>query len=160
MKFLVFISIGILLIACNQNSQTQTVPDNSIDLVAELEAIEVTRSGFIKAIDEKRYNDLANWSTPELIQLVPNDAPWNAMINYRMGAGLFPYDSIRMQPIETVVLSDTMAYDFGQSTVFFTDSLGQTQRLKDTYLAILKKDSLGRWRLHREVANSRLLDGN
>jgi len=69
--------------------------------------------------------------------------------------GQFSYDSIRMQPIETVIVSDTVAYDFGTSSVFYTNENGEPVELEDTFLVILKKDKKdGKWRIHREVASA------
>lgn len=158
MKYLTFFIAVFVLVGCNQPTTNTEKVKSSVELAKELESIEVTRAGFIKAIDEKRYQELANWTTLDLIQIMPNDAAWNTMFQTRGGLGLFPYDSIRMQPIETVILNDSMAYDFGVSTVYYADSLGQNHHVKDTYLALLKKDSIGRWRLYREVASSNVLE--
>lgn len=158
MRYTLFLVGVLLLFGCQQPTQNNNETLNSEELAKELKSIEVTRAGFIKAIDEKQYQDLANWTTKDLIQVLPNDAAWNSMFQSRGILGLFPYDSIRMQPIETVILNDSMAYDFGVSTVYFADSLGQTNHVKDTYLALLKKDSIGRWRLFREVASSNILE--
>ena len=68
----------------------------------------------------------------------------------------FPYDSIRMHPIEAVLASDSVAWDFGTSRVYYTDADGVVRELRDTDLAILTKGPDGVWRLHREVASSRV----
>ena len=156
MKVFAFIFCCFLLTSCQEIAQNNEDSSDKANMNIELEAIESTRNSFIQAIDEKRYQDLSNLTTEDIIQVAPNDSEWNTMYRLRGELGLFPYDSIRMDPIETVILNDSMAYDFGVSTVYYADSLGQTHQLKDTFLAIMKKDSLGKWRLHREVASSRL----
>ncbi|NNL01733.1 MAG: hypothetical protein HKP39_05615, partial [Eudoraea sp.] len=51
-----------------------------------------------------------------------------------------------------------IAYDFGVSRVYYTNSEGNVVELKDSFLVILKKDKDGTWRLHREVASSNVTD--
>lgn len=158
MKLFYLTIVIILFSSCKQN--TPTTVEKSLDIQEELASIEVTRTGFMRAINEKNYQDLGNWSTQDLIQVLPNDNDWNNMFIIRGAMGKFPYDSIRMHPKETVVVNDSLAYDFGVSHVYYTDSIGEVHRLRDTYLAILKKGAEGRWRLHREVASSRILEDN
>ena len=64
-----------------------------------------------------------------------------------------------MRPRETVIVSDSVAYDFGTSSTYYTNEKGEAVELTATFLAILKKDkSDGRWKLHREVGNTRDLE--
>jgi ketosteroid isomerase-like protein len=62
-----------------------------------------------------------------------------------------------MKPTETVILNDSMAYDFGTSTVYFTNAEGKSVELYDTFLVLLKKGEDGNWRMYREVASSRIV---
>ena len=60
-----------------------------------------------------------------------------------------------MRPEETIIVSDSVAYDFGTSSVYYTNGDGKPVEIEDTFLAILKKDKEdGRWKLHREVATT------
>lgn len=122
-------------------------------------AIEETRSGFQLAIKERRYADLGKYATPDMISLTPICGEWAAYNELVQGSGgQFGYDSIRMQPQETVIVSDSVAYDFGTSKVYYTDSTGQAVEISDTFLVILKKDKTdGSWKLHREVATTNTL---
>lgn len=113
------------------------------------------RANFQLAIKEKRYSDLSKYATKDIIAIGSASAEWQAYRKMREDPkGLFSYDSIIMYPKETVIVSDTVAYDFGVSSVFYTDSAGNTIELKDSFLVILKKDTEGNWRLHREVASA------
>ena len=63
-----------------------------------------------------------------------------------------------MKPTETIIVSDSVAYDFGTSSVYYTNEQGEPIEIEDTFLAILKKDkSDGKWKLHREVATTNML---
>ena len=64
-----------------------------------------------------------------------------------------------MRPKETIIVSDSVAYDFGTSSTYYTNENGESIELTATFLAILKKDrNDGKWKLHREVANTRNLE--
>jgi len=107
----------------------------------------------LKKVDTRIYKKLA---TADVKTVGPGSEDWKTM--YELGAdrGRFPYDSIVMTPTETVIVSDSIAYDYGTSKVYYTDENGQSLLLEDTFLAILKKDKDGVWKLHREVASSRV----
>jgi ketosteroid isomerase-like protein len=129
---------------------------NGIDIQAELASIEETRAAFELAIKEKRYADLSQFSTPDFIGVSPGSEDWMEYKRLREEPyGQFTYDSIIMQPKETVIVSDSVAYDFGTSTVYYTNENGESIELEDTFLVILKKDKDdGKWRIHREVASA------
>ncbi len=155
MKRYVLLMLIPLALSCTNSSEND---NQTIDYSSELQSIEVTRNGFTSAIKEKRYEDLRNWTANDVFTIGPGDAKWEEMFASRTALGLFPYDSIIMSPKETVILNDTMAYDFGTSRVYYSDTIGEIHLLRDTYLALLKKDTLGRWRLFREVASSRVFE--
>ncbi|MBO6881055.1 hypothetical protein [Winogradskyella sp.] len=133
--------------------------ENKIDYQAELASIEETRAGFQLAIKEKRYADLRNFSTREIISLTPICGTWEEYKRLRNEpVGSFSYDSLVMKPTETIIVSDSVAYDFGTSSVYYTNEKGEPIEIEDTFLAILKKDkSDGKWKLHREVATTNML---
>lgn len=159
MKKLSFLLFAFAIIGCNENQSVTEEPvqeSNSIDLKAELNSIEETRSAFQKAIKEKRYADLRQYATADMKGVSPGSEDW---LDYKRirekPMGQFSYDSIRMKPQETVIVSDSVAYDFGTSTVYYTNAEGESIELKDTFLVILKKDKKdGVWKMHREVASA------
>jgi ketosteroid isomerase-like protein len=146
--------ILILLFIYSCTTATEKKQDVKTAIENELAKIESLRANFQLAIKEKRYSDLSKYATKDIIAIGPASAEWQAYRKMREEPkGLFSYDSIIMYPKETVIVSDTVAYDFGVSSVFYTDSAGNTIELKDSFLVILKKDTKGNWRLHREVAS-------
>ncbi|MCH4824402.1 DUF4440 domain-containing protein [Gramella lutea] len=159
MKSFVTLILLALLISCDQqHEKTEVKEKDPVDLEKELASIEETRSNFEKAIAEKRYADLGNYSTQDLISLTPVCGEWEEYKNMiENPVGSFSYDSIKMQPKETIVVSDSIAYDFGISSSYYTNSEGEPVEIKASFLAILKKDSRdGVWKLHREVATTNL----
>ncbi|MCP9199981.1 hypothetical protein MKO06_08690 [Gramella sp. GC03-9] len=161
MKNLVTAFIVFSLISCDNNhKKIVNTDDNSIDVKNELASIEETRNNFEMAIAEKRYEDLAKYATEDLISLTPICGDWEEYKKMMKDpSGLFSYDSIRMKPGETILLNDSIAYDFGTSSSFYTNSQGKAVEIKASFLAILKKDKTdGVWKLHREVATTNTKD--
>ena len=163
MKNVVILFVTLFLLSCNEkNNQAEikSTDENKIDIQAELASIEETRAGFQLAIKEKRYADLKNFSTKEIVSLTPVCGTWEEYKRLRdEPVGSFSYDSLVMKPKETIIVSDSVAYDFGTSSVFYTNEEGEPIEIEDTFLAILKKDkSDGKWKLHREVATTNMLE--
>ena len=163
MKNLILLLVTIFLISCNEkNKQTEikSMDETKIDIQAELASIEETRAGFQQAIKEKRYADLRNYGTKDIISLTPICGTWEEYKRLRNEpVGSFSYDSLIMKPKETIIVSDSIAYDFGTSSVYYTNEQGEPIEIEDTFLAILKKDkSDGKWKLHREVATTNKLE--
>lgn len=156
---LLLTTVFILLASCKDSTSAiaeidQTVP--KIDIQAELNKIEKMRDSFQKTVREKRYGDLGSFVTKDLISIGPGSEDWNAYRKLREQHGnKFRYDSIIMSPKETVILSDTMAYDFGVSRTFYTDEAGTVHEMGDTFLVLLKKVD-GEWKLYRELASSQV----
>jgi hypothetical protein len=126
------------------------------DIKKELAKIEETREGFMLAIKEKRYQDLSQFTTSDMENVGPASTGFLEMYKLGQARGAFPYDRIIMSPKETVVVSDTVAYDYGTSKVYYTNEAGEEKLLTNSYLVILKKDNKGSWRLHREVASGQV----
>ena len=81
-----------------------------VDVERELASIEQTRAAFTAALKARRPQDLGGLVTPDARTVGPGAAEWDEM--RRLGANRgtpFPYDSIAMRPIETVVVNDTLA---------------------------------------------------
>ncbi|MEX1013950.1 MAG: hypothetical protein WDZ80_02200 [Candidatus Paceibacterota bacterium] len=159
MKNLILLLLTVSLISCNEKSNKTESNSNDrkgIDIQAELESIEETRAGFELAIKEKRYADLKKYSTADVISLTPICGEWEEYKSLLENPNdLFSYDSLVMRPEETTIVSDSVAYDFGTSSVYYTNEEGKPVEISDTFLAILKKDKEdGRWKLHREVATT------
>lgn len=156
MKIVKLLLVIFLCVGCNKTEISSDTSNQILDREIERSGIEETRTSFELAIKEGRYDDIQTFTTDDFIAVGPGSVEWNAMYALGEERGSFPYDSIAMNPIETVIVSDSIAYDFGTSKVYYTDQNGQAHMLEDTFLAILKKDKDGVWKLHRELASSRV----
>lgn len=168
MKKLWLLFLTVLIISCNENNNpgnldseaSDSIALKEIDVQEELESIEETRTGFQLAIKENRFSDLRDYSTQDVKSLTPDCGEWESFKTVRNNpTGEFHYDSLVMRPEETIIVSDSVAYDFGTSSTYYTNEEGEAVELTATFLAILKKDKNdGKWKLHREVANTRDLN--
>ncbi|WP_224483161.1 DUF4440 domain-containing protein [Robertkochia aurantiaca] len=161
MKKIIFtVFCAVTFIACQEEKPVIEVTEveDKMDMKAILEGVERTREGFTNAINQGRFEDIENFTHPDLYVVGPGSADWVKMRELAAEKGTFGYDSIIMSPIETIVMSDSIAYDMGTSKVFYTDEQGNVISLKDTYIALLKKGNDGEWKLWRELATSTVLD--
>ena len=153
----------LIMASCNMEDEKKEdliiEKENSVDVEVELAKLEETRAAFQLAIKEDRFNELRNYGI-DVIASDPDCGPWSEFKELRRNPkGEFSYDSLVMRPRETIILSDTMAYDFGTSSTYYTNEFGEPVEIIATYLAIMKKDkSDGEWKLHREVGNTRDLE--
>tara|TARA_Y100000588_G_scaffold392202_1_gene503242 strand:- start:1207 stop:1713 length:507 start_codon:yes stop_codon:yes gene_type:complete len=168
MKNTLLAFLACFLVSCNnKNEQADSALDDSVhtdsievNVEEELQSIEETRTAFQQAIKENRFGDLRKLATNDVKSLTPDCGEWEAFKTIRENPnGEFHYDSLVMRPKETIIVSDSVAYDFGTSSTYYTNENGEAIELTATFLAILKKDrNDGKWKLHREVANTRNLE--
>ncbi len=161
MKNFLFILLTLFLISCNEKnnqSNLRSADAKDIDIEAELKSIEKTRQTFMRAVKETDYETIGKIVTKDFKAISPGSIDWKEMYETSKNQGPFPYDSIFMSPKETVIVSDSIAYDFGVSQVYYTNAEGNVVELNNSFLAILKKEGDGVWKLHREVASSNIVD--
>ncbi|SIN65295.1 Cif family virulence factor [Algoriphagus halophilus] len=151
----------LLMVSCSMNDKEESIieKENDFDVEVELVKIEESRSAFQLAIKEGRPGDLKNYGI-DVIASDPDCGPWAEFKELRRNPkGKFNYDSLVMRPRETVIVSDSIAYDFGTSSTYYTNEQGEPVEIIATFLAIMKKDKRdGVWKLHREVGNTRDLE--
>ena len=158
MRYIVIFIIGFFMFGCEPQPPKEPIQElPSIDVQAEMQAIEDLRDMFEKNIKEQKYENLRPLATKDVKTIGPGMVEWAEMYRLRGERGLFPYDSIVMHPTETILLNDSMAYDWGSSTVYTSDEDGNVIVLRDSFLVILKKED-GQWKVHREVASGKVMD--
>ncbi|WP_297695190.1 DUF4440 domain-containing protein [uncultured Eudoraea sp.] len=161
MRSSIILFFVLILVSCNEKSHKEDPEfsnSQTINIQAELASIEKTRQTFMKAVKEGDGETMGKIATSDIKIISPGSSDWMEMYKESKNQGPFPYDSIIMSPIETIIASDSIAYDLGVSRVYYTNSEGNVVELKDSFLAILKKGEDGTWRLHREVASSNVTD--
>ncbi|MCS5490192.1 YybH family protein [Algoriphagus limi] len=163
MKRVLIILMGVIAFSCGEEPNDEQINDAQIpsfDVEAELEAIERSRAQFLLAFKEKRYSELSQFTTSDMIGVNPGTEDWQEYLQLmRNPSGQFSIDSIQMRPKRTVVVSDSVAYDYGTSTLFYTNSEGENIALDYTFLVIMKKDKVdGRWKIHLDVSSGLVLE--
>ena len=162
MKKIIGLLAILTLFSCMEKQDkaiVEPVQPHKIDVEAELAKIEQVRKSFEQTVKERRYGDLGKFTTDDMISIGAGSEDWIAYRKLREQHGnKFRYDSIKMNPKETVILSDTMAYDFGVSSVYYTDENGTVHEMEDTFMVIMKKTEDGEWKLHRELASSLVVE--
>jgi len=161
MRSSIILFLVLILVSCNKKNnkgELESSNTNTIDIQAELASIEKTRQTFMKAVKEGDGETIGKMVTKDVRTISPGSSDWSKMYAISKNEGPFPYDSIIMFPKETIIASDSVAYDFGVSHVYYTNNEGIVVELKDNFLAILKKGKDGIWRLHREVASSNVTE--
>ncbi|MBN7816287.1 Cif family virulence factor [Algoriphagus pacificus] len=144
----------IFLFSCQAPVQEQEAKP-TLDISAELKKIELLRTEFQNTVKERRYDDLRKFATSDMISIGPGSEDWKAYRKLREENGnKFRYDSMIMKPIETKIISDSMAYDFGVSSIYYTDENGEVHELRDTFLLLLKRTEDGDWKMFRELASA------
>lgn len=144
---------GSLFISCLTASEKRETGISSERLELELRRVHKLRSDFQKFIRKNQPDSLTMLISKEAKIVPPGGDAWKILIQRVGPNNPMPYDSIHMMPEETAILNDSMAYDWGKSKVYYTDSTGTVQYLEDSYLVLLKKEN-DQWRLFREVASS------
>ena len=135
-KAIFLVSVTLMLSCQNEKSEPASISTEpqKMDIQAEQDSIEETRNGFQLAIKENRFADLQNYATNNVKSLTPDCGPWAAFKNLRAEpTGKFQYDSLVMRPRETIIVSDSVAYDFGMSSTYYTDENGQSVELTATF---------------------------
>ncbi len=147
----------IMFFACSEVKESAITPEATkpppMDIEKELAAITELRTQFTTALKEGRYEDMGKWVTPDAKTKRPGGSGWDEMFALGQERGRFPYDSIIMSPTETIIMNDSMAYDWGTSRVYYTNKNDEVVELQNSFLVILKRVD-GGWRLHREVGSS------
>ena len=156
MKSLKILIVTLLLSACNEQNTTVEMKPKDMDIIhveEELKLIEQTRSAFTLSLKQGRYEDINGLVTKDGKSIRAGGIGFEEMFALGKERGKFPYDSIIMTPTETIIMNDSMAYDWGSSKTYYTNKKGEPVELKNSFLVILKKED-GTWKLHREVASS------
>ncbi|MBI1392859.1 MAG: DUF4440 domain-containing protein [Alphaproteobacteria bacterium] len=139
-----------LLSACGG----ETAPASEFDKAAILHALDDERAGFEAAVASGDPEAVMAAVAPGAAMVQPGSDAWRAMQAAAGGAPFPPGARIKITPIETEVISDEWAYEFGSSVVTYPAGAdGDETAIRDTYLILFRKAD-GRWRPYREVASA------
>jgi ketosteroid isomerase-like protein len=144
--------VAIALVAFLGACQDEEQP--AVDPSAFRAEIDQLRSEYEAAVAEGATDAMAAVLADGAVMVRPGGPDWDAMAAAASGAPFPPGAKITITPIEVVALSKEWAYEFGTAVTTYTlDGADKEQRLRDTYLILLRNTGDG-WKAYREVASS------
>ena len=153
---LVLGSAALLLVSGCEQQAANDAPSamTESETALTMAAIDELRGEFQRAIAEQDFAALGQMMHPEAIQVMPASAEWLAMNEVKGDAPFAPQYTITITPIETRIINNEWAYDFGNSVSTYVPEEGaEPIRVRDTYLLLLRNTGDG-WKLYREVASA------
>jgi hypothetical protein len=144
--------LGAVVLSACQPREEQLRPTASVDTAGVIATIDSMRSLFERSVAGGDFDTMFGMLAEGALMVGPGGPSWDSL----RAASPYPWPpgaTLEMRPIETVVLSEQWAYDFGTSTATYTPP-GSTERrtLRDTYLLLLRNTEDG-WKIYREVAS-------
>lgn len=141
----------LLFIGCSLTQEDEKV---ALDLDSELESIEAFHIEYQSAIREGRLDDLDNLYAKNSKIVLPGGEDFEKLARVEMERGVIvAYDSLFINIDETEILNDSMAYDWGTSTIYYTDNDSLSIKIEDSFFVLLKKEN-GEWKIYREMSSS------
>ena len=137
--------------ACQPQEQ-QASQVAAVDTAAVVATIDSLRALYEQTVATGDFETMAGMLADGAVMVGPGGPQWDSL----RAASEFPWPpgaTLDISPIETVVLSEEWAYDFGTSIATYTpDGASEPRTLHDTYLLLLRNTQDG-WKLYREVAS-------
>lgn len=129
---------------------------SAADTAAILESVDSLRSAYEQAVADGDWERLGTMVSEDALIVQPGGAERDSMMA-AFDTPFPPGSTLEIDPWETRVLGPDWAYDMGIGTLTWTpDGADEPRTLRDTYLVLLHRTDDG-WKVHREVASSRLL---
>jgi len=140
-------SLALLLGGCSPSATDEKAS-------ADTSEIDQARAQFEAAVASGDPAALFALVYPDTVFIRPATAEWQAM-QRAAGEAPFPQGAvIEITPLETKIIDDEWAFDFGASRLTYPDpATGEEVELRDTYLLILRNTGSG-WKPYREVASA------
>lgn len=152
--FLLMLVATVSLTAC-QSQEPQSPQAVAVDTSAVIATIDSLRTLFEQTVATGDFETMSSMLANGAVMVGPGGPQWDSLRT----ASAFPWPpgaTLDIEPIETVVLNEEWAYDFGTSTATYTPAgASEPQVLHDTYLLLLRNTESG-WKLYREVASPAL----
>jgi ketosteroid isomerase-like protein len=153
------IAVAVLALAALSACQPQDdVSDGraAADTAAVLASVDSLRSAYRQAVADGDWERLGGMVTENAVVVQPGGPARDSMLA-ASDAPFPPGATLEIDPWETRVLGPDWVYELGLGTVTWTPEGADGPRtLRDTYLVLLHRTADG-WKVHREVASSRLL---
>lgn len=148
---LLLIAAAVSLTACQPQEQ-QPSQAASVDTAEVVATIDSLRALYEQTVATGDFETMGSMLAEGAVMVGPGGPQWDSL----RAASEYPWPpgaTLDITSIETVVLSEEWAYDFGTSTATYTpEGASEPRTLRDTYLLLLRNTEDG-WKLYREVAS-------
>lgn len=133
-------------------SACQAGEDQQADTAGVIATVDSMRTLYEQSVAQGNFETMLGMLAEGAIMVGPGGPSWDSLRTASPDPWP-PGATIEITPIETVVLSEEWAYDFGTSIATYTPpGAGEERTLHDTYLLLLRNTEDG-WKIYREVAS-------
>lgn len=143
--------VAVSLTACQPQEQ-QPSRAASVDTAVVIATIDSLRALYEQTVATGDFETMGSMLAEGAVMVGPGGPQWDSL----RAASEHPWPpgaTLDITPIETMVLGEEWAYDFGTSTATYTpEGSSEPRTLRDTYLLVLRNTEDG-WKLYREVAS-------
>ncbi len=148
--------LALVALAACQPQQDGSDGRAAADTAAVLASLDSLRSAYQQAVADGDWARLGTMVTEDAVLVSPGD-PARDSVRAASDAPFPPGATLEIEPWETRVLGPDWAYELGLGTLTWTpEGADEPRTLRDTYLVLIHRTDDG-WKVHREVASSRLL---
>lgn len=127
----------------------------AVDTQAVIATFDSMRASYEQSVATGDFETMASMLASDAVMVGPGGPAWDSLRT----ASEYPWPpgaTLEITPIETEVLNEEWAYDFGTSTATYTPTgASEPRTVHDTYLLLLRNTGDG-WKLYREVASPAL----
>lgn len=142
---------GVSITACQPKEQ-ESSQAAALDTAAVIAVIDSMRALYEQTVAESDFETMGSLLADGVVAVGPGGPQWDSL----RAASENPWPpgaTLEITPIETVVMSEEWAYDFGTSTATYTpEGASDPRTLRDTYLLLLRNTEDG-WKIYREVSS-------
>lgn len=147
--------LAVVTLSACQPREEQVRSGAAVDTGGVIAIIDSMRTLYEQSVARGDFETMSGMLADGAVMVGPGGPSWDSL----RAASPYPWPpgaTLEITPLETVVLSEEWAYDFGTSMATYTPPGASERRtLRDTYLLLLRNTEDG-WKLYREVASPSL----
>lgn len=147
-----FTMVALVSLSACQPREQQSAHDAAVDTAAVVAIIDTMRALYEEAVATGDLEAMGSILADGAVMVGPGGPAWDSL----RAASPYPWPpgaTLDITPIETVVLSQEWAYEFGTSMATYRpEGADEPRMLRDTYL-LLFRNTGGGWKVYREVAS-------
>jgi hypothetical protein len=153
MKFKILL-ILLVMIGCKESENSNNIQSDTVKQEEMMKSIKEFHNSYELAIKENRLDNMDKLYAKDAKVIPAGGEEWNKLIKLAEKRGVsVAYDSLFISIIQTEILNDSMAYDWGTSKIYYTDDNNESQEVEDSFFVLLKRRN-NEWQIYRELSSS------